>query len=299
MGELLMKKLVVLFFLIGAGGVYAQQDAVSIDMVLVKGGTFTMGIPASDRRRFTGKGTVWPAHQVTLSDFYMGKYEVTQGQYYEVMGENPSQVVINPDNPARDGWKTLPVESVSWGETLVFCNKLSIREKLKPVYSINGSVNPDDWGIRPVWDAVKIDLKANGYRLPTESEWEYAARGGAESKGFIYAGSNDVSEVAWCDGIKDGLKVGGLHGVGKKQPNELGLYDMSGNVAEWCWDWEGNYPSDAQSNPVGPARGIDNRIIRGGSWALRHTYCMVLSRSSVSSRSTNSLYGFRVVHNAQ
>jgi len=168
-----MKKLVVLFLLIAANGVYAQQN--SIDMVLVKGGTFTMGIPASSRRTFTGEGTVWPAHQVTVSDFYMGKYEVTQGQYYEVIGNRPSEHSRNPDNLAQDGWKTLPVENVTWYKTLVFCNKLSIREKLKPVYSINGSVNPDDWGDPPgtrssSWDAVKMDIKANGYRLPTESE---------------------------------------------------------------------------------------------------------------------------------
>jgi formylglycine-generating enzyme required for sulfatase activity len=281
-------------------GTYVEEPVQAlIEMELVTGGLFQMGIA---RRDFTGEGVVWPRHNVTVRDFYIGKYEVTQGQYYEVTSRNPSENDKNPDETARDGWKRLPVEYTSWYDTLVFCNKLSIKENLKPVYSINASVDPDEWGDPPekrrtaAWDAVKMDTGANGYRLLTEAEWEYAARGGAKSRNFVYSGSNVITDVAWYTGINTDRTVGAVHGVGKKQPNELGLYDMSGNVFEWCWDWEGPYPSAAQTNPLGAAIGT-HRVIRGGSWSTRNTFCMVLSRQSNLPYYTGINLGFRVARN--
>jgi len=270
-----------------------------IDMVLVNGGTFRMGNPGNPNRRDSAALDIeWPRHDVTLRDFYIGKYEVTQGQYLEVTGMKPSSHSKNPDDHSPNGWMKLPVESVSWYDAIVFCNRLSIKEKLKPVYSLNGSVNPDDWGDTPTrrsseWESAAMDIRANGYRLPTEAEWEYAARGGAESKGYHFAGSNTASHVAWYTVVVNGMTVGTIHEVGKKQPNELGLYDMSGNVMEWCWDWIDTYPADPQDNPVGPPRGL-YRVIRGGGWSIRDTYSRVFYRHNNQAHYFGINLGFRV-----
>ena len=279
-----------------------EQPRQLIEMVLVNGGTFRMGNPNNPNRRDSSALDIeWPRHEVTLRDFYIGKYEVTQGQYLDVTGMKPSSHLKNPDDDSPNGWMKLPVESVSWYDAVIFCNRLSIKEKLKPVYSINGSVDPDDWGEAPFrrsaeWDATEMDIKADGYRLPTEAEWEYAARGGAESKGYNFAGSNTAPPVAWYAVIVNGITVGTIHEVGKKQPNELGLYDMSGNVMEWCWDWLGEYTADAQDNPLGPSKGL-YRVIRGGGWSVKDAYSRVFYRHNGQARYFGINLGFRVARN--
>jgi len=197
-------------------------------------------------------------HLVTLDSFYIGKFQVTQKEWLEVMGSNPS--CFKGDN--------LPVEQVSWYDAIVYCNLLSIREGLTPCYSINGSSDPNHWGNIPTdenstWNTVTCDWSANGYRLPTEAEWEYAARGGNKSKGYKYSGSNDIGQVAWYDG-NSGSET---HTVGTKHANELGIHDMSGNVWEWCWDWhdENYHGKSPESSPRGAASG-SGRVLRGGSW---------------------------------
>jgi formylglycine-generating enzyme required for sulfatase activity len=192
-------------------------------------------------------GDEQPVHPVRVSGFYMSKYEVTQEEWGELMGNNPSNFK----------GRKLPVENVSWYDAIDYCNRRSIKEGLIPVYTRSG-------------DAVTWNRSANGYRLPTEAEWEYAARGGVQSRGYVYAGSNNAGDVGWYDG-NSGSKT---HDVGTKGGNELGLYDMSGNVWEWCWDWYGGYRLPVnlynepltQTDPVGPDSGSD-RVLRGGSWA--------------------------------
>jgi formylglycine-generating enzyme required for sulfatase activity len=212
-----------------------QGAPVPEGFVLVEGGTFTMGSPANEPDRWNSEG---PQHQVTVKSFYMGKYEVTQREWQEVMGNNLS----------RFKGDKLPVEMVNWNKAIEYCNKRSLREGLTPAYRGSG-------------DSITCDWNANGYRLPTEAEWEYAAKGGKNNVlTYLYAGSNSADAVAWYDGNSGET----THPVGTKAPNDLGLYDMSGNIWEWCWDWKGDYGSGAQTNPTGPVSGF-GRVIRGGA----------------------------------
>jgi sulfatase modifying factor 1 len=226
-----------------------QTKVCSIPMVYVQGGNFYMG--SND-----GGGDEQPVHQVRVSSFYIGKYEVTQAQWREVMGGNPS--FFKGDD--------LPVEQVTWYDAVDFCNRLSRMEGLTPCYSGSGDDTTCDWS-------------ANGYRLPTEAEWEYAARGGNGSQGYTYSGSNDPGNVAWFD-ENSGY---GTHSVGEKRANELGLYDMSGNVWEWCWDWyDARYYS---SCPGLDPRGVDSdsvRVLRGGNCYDSAARCRVSFRDNVS-----------------
>jgi formylglycine-generating enzyme required for sulfatase activity len=203
-------------------------------MVPVPGGTFVMGST-------TGFGDELPLHSVTISGFAMAAIEVTQAQYQAIANGNPSYFL---------GDTSRPVEWVSFYDAVAFCNALSAAEGLESCYSVSGT-------------DVACDFSKNGYRLPTEAEWEYAAKGGAASQGTTYAGSNDLDAVAWYSGNSGGT----THPVAGKQPNELGLYDMTGNVWEWCWDWSGGYIASPQTDPTGPSNSDGMRDLRGGCWA--------------------------------
>ena len=218
----------------------------NIEMVYVKGGTFTMG--ATAEQGSDAYSNEKPTHSVTLSDYYIGKYEVTQAQWKAIMGTNPSN--CKGDN--------LPVENVSWNDIQEFITKLNAQTGKK-------------------------------FRLPTEAEWEYAARGGNQSKGYKYSGSNKISEVAWY-GDNSNSKT---HPVGQKTPNELGVYDMSGNVWEWCQDRWGSYSSSSQTNPTGPSSG-SIRVLRGGGWYSIARYCRVSLRNCYSPDFRSDYYGFRL-----
>ena len=224
-----------------------------------------------------------PLHNVTLSSFYMAETEVTQGEYQQVMGSNPAHDYGVGDN--------YPVYYVNWYDAVKYCNKKTINEGLTPCYSVNGDTNPDNWGNS---FTPHCNWNANGYRLPTEAEWEYAVRGGIhESDNYRYSGCNTESELpnyAWYSANSGGTS----HEVGTKLPNQLGLYDMSGNEWEWSWDWYGSYNSSSQTNPHGPNSG-SRRVLRSGSWYLNAMFCRVANRSS--SNPSNSYYniGFRII----
>lgn len=204
------------------------------NMVFVQGGTFTMG--ATSEQWSDAEEREKPAQDVTLSSYYICKYEVTQELWQAFMGNNPSEF---------KGAKR-PVENVSWDDCKIFISKLN-------------------------------NFSGEHFRLPTEAEWEYAARGGNKSQGYKYSGSNDLNSVAWF-GKNSGSTT---HDVGTKQPNELGLYDMSGNVSEWCSDWLGGYIGSSQSNPTGPSSGI-YRVKRGGCFDYTAASCRASSRAYTS-----------------
>ena len=192
-----------------------------------------------------------PVHQVTLSDYYIGETEVTQELWNAVMGSNPSKFTGNMQRP---------VEMVSWNDCQTFISKLN-------------------------------QLTGETFRLPTEAQWEYAARGGNKSKGYTYSGSDAEDDVAWYWYNSDRM----THPVKTKAPNELGIYDMSGNVWEWCSDWYGDYSSAAQTDPTGPATG-SGRVGRGGSWRHDATGCRVTTHSSCTPASASSDTGLRLAY---
>jgi formylglycine-generating enzyme required for sulfatase activity len=262
-------------------------------MVFVKGGTVK-----DTKSSYYGKG-------VTISDFYIGKYDVTQKEWVEVMGSNPSK--FEGDN--------LPVEMVSWYDSIEYCNKRSIKEGLQPYYNIdknkkdpNNKPDPEFGDLDTTKWTVTINPGAKGYRLPTEAEWEYAAGGGQLSKSYTYSGSDNVEEVAWYWRNSGDQYLSGFwywpilqqnHNrtkpVGGKKPNELGLYDMSGNVREWCWDWYGDLKNNV-SDPQGSQSGF-RRVWKGGGWMGADYCCAPAFRGNLAANGRGPDQGFRVCRN--
>ncbi len=228
--------------------------------VWVSGGSFEMGSTVESDEQ--------PIHTVIVSSFTIGKYEVTQSEYETIMGTTPS----NSSYGIGDNY---PVNTVSWYDAVDYCNALSDLKGYDRCYSGSGSSTVCDW-------------TANGYRLPTEAEWEFAARGGNSSAGYTYSGSNTIGDVAWYSSNSGSSS----HIVGTKQANELGIYDMSGNLYEWCWDWYDGYSGSAQTNPHGGSGSY--RVVRGGLWNFNATYCRSASRNSSTPTGTSLGIGFRV-----
>ena len=242
--------------------------------VLVKAGTFTMGSPASE----PGRDSDETQHQVTLThSFAIWKYEITQGEFESLVGYNPSHF--------SSCGKDCPVEEVSWHEAVAYCNALSKQAGLLQCFDCQGSKSSATCSLKSAYtgNGGKDYYKCPGYRLPTEAEWEYAARAG--STGATYGALDDI---AWNDG-NSGNKT---HAVGGKKANAWGLHDMIGNVWEWTYDWHGSYPSGAVTDPVGPSSG-SNRVYRGGSWSSYARYCRAAYRNGNGPSYRNSYLGFR------
>jgi formylglycine-generating enzyme required for sulfatase activity len=231
-------------------------------MVQLRGGTFMMGSE-------NGDDDEKPVHKVTVSGILIDRNEVTQKTYQAIMGKNPSKW-LDPNKP---------VERTSWVSAISYCNMRSMKEGLKPCYDLK---------------TAECDFSANGYRLPTEAEWEYACRAGSQND------ADDVGGKGWFKGNSNQM----THAVGQKQANAWGLFDMQGNVAEWCNDRYGEkeYSASGGDNPHGPAKG-DERVLRGGSWKEPANKCRASSRGSETPGLADACfgserYGFRCVRNA-
>ena len=233
-------------------------NGVSFQMVAIEGGTFTMGVDSAMVEMGLANVDELPAHEVTLSPYSIGQTEVTQELWYAIMGTNPS---------GFSGDMQRPVEQVSWDDCQEFIARLNA-------------------------------ITGKSFRLPTEAEWEFAARGGVKSRGMLYAGSDNLDDVAWYYGNSYAVGTGspdyGTHTVAGMHSNELGLYDMSGNVFEWCSDWYGPYTEEAQENPTGPENGV-RRVTRGGSWFSTPGDSRVTFRNYEAPASRSYSLGFRLV----
>jgi formylglycine-generating enzyme required for sulfatase activity len=282
-----------------------KRQSAAGEMVFIEGGTFTMGSPAAEPDRDDDE----IQHGVTVSSFYMGKYEVTQKEWYEVMGTTVRQ----QRNKANSSWKiygegdNYPMYYVSWYELIEYCNKRSEMEGLTPVYTINknrhdpnnkapatGKFARQNDSIR--W-LVTWNRNADGYRLPTEAEWEYACRDGKTTP--FSTGNNITTDQANYNGNypysgnAKGTYRGETRPVGSFAPNAWGIYDLHGNVGEWCWDWHGGYTRGAQTDPMG-ARSGSSRAIRGGSWSHGARDLRSANRYGYSPAYRYSHLGFRL-----
>lgn len=276
--------------------IYAEVED---DFILVEGGPFTMGDDFPSKAARYAR----PKHETSVDSFYISAREVSKSEYNLLMGSSG-------DDNADD--ENLPAEKLSWYEAIVFCNKLSMSVGAEPAYymSVDGKDegDPDKWGKvpeekNPAWDSIKWKKDANGYRLPTEAEWEFAARGGLKSKGKSSAGTDfdsaDLRNYAWFF-LNSGFEI---HECAKLKANELGLYDICGNVSEWVWDWFSDgyyYLSDeaASLNPSGPESG-EVRCHRGGSYMGDRESMQVYARNEMSPDEKSGKVGFRLYRNAE
>jgi formylglycine-generating enzyme required for sulfatase activity len=260
------------------------QNHTADDFILIKGGTFTMGSPVSEPER----GTDETQHRVTVDDYYIAKSSVAQREYDQLMSGNTSEF----------SGGNLPVENVTWFDAIRYCNARSTLEELTPAYTISGSGNEVS--------SVIWNREANGYRLPTEAEWEYACRAGTTSPFNTGRTINDEQANFYnhygYNNDSSGRRVGGYRGrttpINNYRANSWGLFDMHGNVADWCWDWYGAYNTAAQTNPTGPAIGT-LRVNRGGGWNDFPKHIRSAYRAATPPVNSSFNLGFRLARNAR
>ena len=274
----------------GGGGGGGSDDDGSSSTSIPAGFVAVPGATFDGTTAITGSYVFIAERTVTIPNLLVCDHEVTQGEYEQYCSYGGS----SPSTTFGKG-SSYPAYCVSWYDALVYCNKRSLAEGRTPCYKINGETNPSEWGTVPTysnspWNSATCDFAANGYRLPTQAEWEYLIRGGnlTNSGQTTYSGSNDIEAVAWYEG-NSGSET---HEIKKKAANALGLYDMSGNVYEWGWDWA---DSISTSTPSAGAASGSHRVLRGGGWSSDASWCAVshLGDNSPSVRSSYS--GFRVV----
>ena len=281
------------------------------DMVLVDGGSFQMGNPGTAAPK--GDPDERPVHAVSVKSFSIAKYELSVKEYKQFINDASASSYFSskrehkmPDDPDADwyaehpdtkkfyplpthpwwGWiDDMPMQHITWYDAVAYCNWLSDKEGLQKCY-----VENEDGGI-------DLDRTKNGYRLPTEAEWEFAARGGNKSKNTIFSGSANAADVCWYD---DTSQLKGPQKVGTKKPNELGIYDMSGNVWEWCSDYydKNYYTKSPQADPFNTVPS-SYRVLRGGSWHYQVEHATITSRDGPEPAFTNFNYGIRLARNAQ
>ena len=315
------------------GGEEPNDDfALGIEMVLINCGTFFMGSPAAEPSRDVNE----TQHKVTLTeDFYIGRYPVTQKQFFDVMGgsiEERQELSMPGDTSNYGRGKNYPMYFVNWYEAVIFCNKLSELEGYTPSYHLNGETDTDKWvedyGDIPAiwnksspWNSIGIVSGSTGYRLPTEAQWEYARRGDylnksteEDTKPFgIGDGTKMTSGMANFNGKKpydiaeggdyddpEGIYLEQTIPVGKygdvnAEANSYGLYDMYGNVNDWCWDWYAAFSSAAETDPEGSVVSYATRILRGGSWLSVGMNLRSAKRGTLNPNTRNSGTGFRLV----
>jgi formylglycine-generating enzyme required for sulfatase activity len=258
-------------------------NGVSFEMIAVKSGTFTMG--ATSEQGSDADSDERPTHSVALSDYYIGKYEVTVAQFREFINETNYRTDADKDGGSYiwNGSSWEKRNGVNW--------KCDASGKMRGSWEDNHPVIHVSWNDAKAYCEWLSRKTGQSFRLPTEAEWEYAARGGNKSRGYKYSGGSNINDVAWYTSTTNDS---GTKPVGTKSPNELGIYDMSGNVWEWCQDWYGDYSSGSQYNPSGPSSG-SYRVLRGGSWSHDAKYCRVSDRSYSTPDLRSRYLGFRVV----